>query len=162
MDAVSGATERPWPHRSRVVTHGYEDIYRRSTPDAKIFQNGISPKVAKNHYLSQFQNYLSPIIEIVYPTSIIFYGLVRREAGIADFSSGLPLAVDRLAHHGYSCGRPAWGAGGVMPGPSSVPSLMRSGGRPTISKVAEAMLMPAASSPWRMSRLMASFCSRTP
>jgi hypothetical protein len=48
MDAVSGATERPWPHRSRVVTHGYEDIYSRSTPDAKIFQSGISPKVAKN------------------------------------------------------------------------------------------------------------------
>ena len=48
MDAVSGATERPCPHRSRVVTHGYEDIYSRSTPDAKIFQSGISPKVAKN------------------------------------------------------------------------------------------------------------------
>jgi len=49
MDAVSGATERPCPHRIRVVTHGYEDIYGRSTPDAKIFQSGISPKVAKNH-----------------------------------------------------------------------------------------------------------------
>ena len=48
MDAVSGATERPCPHRSRVVTHGYEDIYSRSTPDAKLFQSGISPKVAKN------------------------------------------------------------------------------------------------------------------
>src|SRR5207237_5585986 len=48
MDAVSGATERPCPHRSRVVTHGYEDIYSRSTPDAKIFQSGISPKVGKN------------------------------------------------------------------------------------------------------------------
>ena len=48
MDAVSGATERPCPHRSRVVTHGYEDIYSRSTPDAKIFQSGISPKVDKN------------------------------------------------------------------------------------------------------------------
>src|SRR5437660_11206409 len=48
MDAVSGATERPCPHRSRAVTQGYEDIYSRSTLDAKICQSGISPKVGKN------------------------------------------------------------------------------------------------------------------
>jgi hypothetical protein len=48
MDAVSGATERPCPHRIRVVSHGYEDIYGRSTQDAKICQSGISPKVAKS------------------------------------------------------------------------------------------------------------------
>jgi hypothetical protein len=28
MDAVSGATERPWPHRIRIVSYGYEDIYK--------------------------------------------------------------------------------------------------------------------------------------
>src|SRR2546430_16060833 len=48
MDAVSGATERPCPHRSRVVTHEYEDIYGRSTQNAKLFQSVISPKVAVN------------------------------------------------------------------------------------------------------------------
>jgi hypothetical protein len=48
MDAVSGATERPCPHRSRVVTHEYEDIYGRSTQNAKLFQSVISPKAAVN------------------------------------------------------------------------------------------------------------------
>ena len=48
MDAVSGATERPWPHRIRVVTHEYEDIYGRSTQNAKLFQRVISPKAAVN------------------------------------------------------------------------------------------------------------------
>jgi hypothetical protein len=49
MDAVSGATERPCPHRIRVVTHEYEDIYGRSTQNAKLFQSVISPKAAVNH-----------------------------------------------------------------------------------------------------------------
>jgi len=62
MDAVSGATERPCPHRSRVVTHGYEDIYSRSTPDAKIFQSGISPKVAKNPRILSNHTYISSIL----------------------------------------------------------------------------------------------------
>jgi len=48
MDAVSGATERPCPHRIRVVTHEYEDIYGRSTQNAKLFQSVISPKAAVN------------------------------------------------------------------------------------------------------------------
>src|SRR5262249_40984490 len=48
MEGVSGATERPCPHRIRVVTHEYEDIYGRSTQNAKLFQSVISPKWALN------------------------------------------------------------------------------------------------------------------
>src|SRR5262249_14579326 len=48
FQGYGGATERPWPHRIRVVSQGYEDIYRRSTQDAKVCQSGISPKVALN------------------------------------------------------------------------------------------------------------------
>jgi len=48
MEAVSGATERPCPHRIRVVSYRYEDIEGRSTQDAKLYQSGISLKVAKN------------------------------------------------------------------------------------------------------------------
>src|SRR5262249_45178797 len=57
MDAVSGATERPCPHRIRVVTHENEDIYGRSTQNAKLFQSAISPKAAVNPcYLSNHRN----------------------------------------------------------------------------------------------------------
>jgi hypothetical protein len=54
MDAVSGATERPCPHRIRVVTHEYEDIYGRSTQNAKLFQSVISPKAAVNLFFAGF------------------------------------------------------------------------------------------------------------
>src|SRR5262249_936358 len=40
--ASVGPTISGWSRR------GYEDIYGRSTPDAKVFQSVISPKVAKN------------------------------------------------------------------------------------------------------------------
>src|SRR5215471_12254785 len=41
--ASVGPTVSGWSRR------GYEDIYGRSTPDAKVFQSVISPKGAKNH-----------------------------------------------------------------------------------------------------------------
>ena len=35
-----------------MVSYGYEDIYGRSTQDAKVCHSGISPKVGQNHWLS--------------------------------------------------------------------------------------------------------------
>src|SRR5262249_15767315 len=58
MDAVSGATERPCPHRIRVVTHEYEDIYGRSTQNAKLFQSVISPKAAVNRKMPRLPDNL--------------------------------------------------------------------------------------------------------
>jgi hypothetical protein len=62
MDVVSGATARPCPHRIRVVTHAYEDIYGRSTQNAKIFQNGISPKWALNQEFVAKQDHVCGLI----------------------------------------------------------------------------------------------------
>ena len=66
IDAVSGATERTCPRSIGVVAHGYADVEGRTTQDVKIFQSALSPKAAKNHYLSEFQHYLgsSPILVI--------------------------------------------------------------------------------------------------
>jgi hypothetical protein len=44
------ATERPCLPSIRVVTHGYEEILGMTRQEAKIFQSGISPTVAKNRF----------------------------------------------------------------------------------------------------------------
>jgi hypothetical protein len=60
MDAVSEATERPWPHRIRIVSYGYEDIYGRNTQNARLCQSGISPKGGKNQdVVAGFAGYTS-------------------------------------------------------------------------------------------------------
>jgi hypothetical protein len=75
--------------------------------------------------------------------------------GAADVDSDLPRPrCDRRT------GGPASRAAGQRP--RGGPGVIRSGGRPTTSNVAEARLMPAASSSVRMSRDIWSLTSRTP
>src|SRR5262249_7249808 len=50
--AARYTAQRPCPHRIRVITHENEDIYGRSTQNAKLFQSVISPKAAVNLNLS--------------------------------------------------------------------------------------------------------------